>query len=82
MRGTCVVLAWKDLSVLIVLQVQQSAFGAWPVHLEAACTTIAHGGGFTALVEVGRAYLDFILSEFMLYVHISPVKYERSLLFA
>ena len=81
-RDTCVVLARKDLAVLIVLQIQQSAFGAWPIHLETACTIIVHRGGFTALVEAGKAYLDFILSEFMLYVHISPVKYKRSLFFA
>lgn len=84
MRSEVRALFWRgrDLVVLIVLQIQQSAFGAWPVHLEAARTIIAHRGGFTALAEAGRGYLDFILSEFMLYVHISPVKYKRSLPFA
>ena len=53
--------------VLIVLQIQQSAFGAWPVHLEAARTILTYRGGFTALAESERGNLDFILSEFMLY---------------
>ncbi|KAJ5370419.1 Zn(2)-C6 fungal-type DNA-binding domain-containing protein [Penicillium cataractarum] len=51
---------------LMRCEIQQSAFGAWPAHLEAARTIIAHRGGFTALADAERDDLHYILSDFML----------------
>ncbi|UNI20477.1 hypothetical protein JDV02_006558 [Purpureocillium takamizusanense] len=62
---------YGDLALTVVItlmrvEIQQSAFGAWPTHLEAARAIIAHRGGFSQLATNCDMYSRIDLVNFML----------------
>ncbi|UNI15556.1 hypothetical protein JDV02_002081 [Purpureocillium takamizusanense] len=59
-------LALGIIITLMRVEIQQSAFGAWPAHLEAARAIIAHRGGFSRLATMGDVYVGEGLVNFML----------------
>ncbi|KAJ6443479.1 extracellular membrane protein, CFEM domain-containingprotein [Purpureocillium lavendulum] len=59
-------LALGVIVTLMRIEIQQSAFGAWPVHLEAARAIIAQRGGFNELAAKCNFYSREDLVNFML----------------